>query len=119
MNLPLKDYQIKMLKGYAKGELAVISAGRQTGKSTYYQYANMLNEVFRQPPVRVISTAEVDGAQWYTVTCNKNASMWFHETYRDSENQMWHEHIDPNWVMTRNCFDMQESLYIMLRMKFE
>ena len=100
----LTDYQKKMLEGYCKGDLQVIMSGRQTGKSTYYQYAQAYNEVFRQAPIKLVATSTVDGDTWYTVTCNKESSDWLRTIHKDAEHKMWFEHIDPNWKSVRQCF---------------
>ena len=115
----LYDYQLKMLEGFKKGEMTIISAARQTGKSTYHQYAQQWSDIMsNKPAVEIIDRAMVDGEQWYTVSCSKQASIWFRETYRDAESKMWHDHIDDKWHLHTNRFDMHEKLFTLLAMKY-
>lgn len=120
MALPkLHDYQLKMLEGFKKGEMSIISTGRQIGKSTFNQYAQQWNDIMsNKPDVEILDRAKVDGDQWYTVSCSKEASMWFRETHQDVEDKLWHCHIDDKWTSFHNRFDMHEKLYTLLAMKF-
>lgn len=115
----LHDYQLKMLQGFKKGEMTIISSGRQTGKSYYNQYAQQWSDIMsNKPAVEILARATVDGEQWYTVACKKEASIWFRETHKDVEDKLWHCHIDDKWVAFSNRFDMHEKLYTLLAMKF-
>jgi len=115
----LHDYQLKMLEGFKKGEMSIISAGRQIGKSTFNQYAQQWQDIMsNKPAVEIIGRATVDGEQWYTVSCSKQASMWFRETHKDVEDKLWHEHIDAEMYIRANAFDMHEKLYTLLAMKY-
>ncbi len=115
----LHDYQLKMLQGFKHGEMTIISAGRQTGKSMYSQVVQEWTEMMsNKPAVEIIDRATVDGEQWYTVSCNKAASIWFRETHTDVEDKLWHCHIDNNWQAFSNRYDMHEKLYTLLAMKF-
>ena len=116
----LHDFQLKALQGFKKGEMMVISSGRQTGKSTYMQYAQQWEDIMnsKKPAVEIIGRAVVDGEKWYTVSCNKTASIWFRNTHRDVEDKLWYGHIDNTWMAHQNCFDMHEKLYTLLAMKY-
>ena len=109
----LKSYQMDLLKklngGYKPGEMMVISAGRRTGKSYYNQMLIDQTQSYRN-----ITHATVDDHKWYTVKCNKETAAWVRQQSRD----MWHEHIDLNWAVYKNMFDIHERIYTMLQLKF-
>jgi hypothetical protein len=70
----------------------------------------------QQPKCKIITSAEVDGKTWYTIACRKEVSMWIREN--SVENESWYEHIDSNWTVYRNMFDVSEELYMMIVLKF-
>jgi hypothetical protein len=54
MPFPLRSYQQNLVtamttSGFKPGEMQIISAGRQTGKSLYYQYANQWANMMNLP----------------------------------------------------------------------
>lgn len=65
------------------------------------------------PCLIVLSEATVDGEKWRTVRCNSYLSKWI----RTQNNKMWHEHIDSNWYIHQNVFDMNEKIYTLLLLK--
>jgi hypothetical protein len=108
-----KDLLDKLPSGGIKpGEMMVISSGRQMGKSNLTAYLKEL--YYMAAPYRYLSEATVDGEKWYTVTGQKPVCTWI----RTQDNKLWHEHIDSNWNISYNTFDMHEKLYTMLGMKF-
>jgi len=120
--MKLHPYQQTMIDlittGYKPSELITISSSRQTGKSTYSQYVNQWYSMQeqQQPKCKIVSTAEVDGKTWYTVACHKEVSMWIREN--GVEKESWYEHIDDQWTVYRNMFDICEELYMMVVLKF-
>ncbi len=66
----------------------------------------------------VLTKAVVDGDQWYTVRCTKEASVWFRTTFPQHENKMWFENIDHQWQLNKNVYDMHEKLYTLLAMRW-
>jgi len=102
------DLLNKLSGGFKHGEMMVISAGRQIGKSMYYQYVQELL------PYSVKASAIVDNAKWYTVNCNKEVAAWL----RTQPGKLCYEHIDPNWMLHKNMFDMHEKIYTMLQLKY-
>jgi hypothetical protein len=108
----LKSYQMKILKNLTDGihprEMMVISAGRRTGKSIYYRYMQELI------PYTLKAFAIVDDVKWFTVQCNKEVAVWL----RSQPEKMCYEHIDPNWMLHKNMFDMHEKIYTMLQLKY-
>lgn len=105
---------LSKLAGYKSGEMMIISAGRQTGKSLFSQY--VMNDLLKVKPKKfeVVISEPVDGVQWHTVRCNKEVSAWV----RTMNKQEWHEHIDQRGYIHDNVFDMSERVYIVLAMKF-
>ena len=109
----LKYLQMEILKnvtgGIHPGEMMVISAGRQTGKSYYNQMLMDQTHSYRD-----VTHATVDDHEWYTVKCNKETAAWVRQQKKD----MWYEHIDSNWTIYKNMFDIHERIYTMLQLKF-
>ena len=66
----------------------------------------------------VLAKAMVDGAQWYTVRCTKEASQWVRATFSEQENKLWFDNIDHQWQLNKNVYDMHEKLYTMLIMRW-
>ncbi len=104
--------------GVKPGEMTIMMAGRQTGKSQIKQYLNQWYDMQEQeqPKCKIISTAKVDGKTWHTIACRKEVSMWIRET--GVENDSWHEHIDSNWTLHSNMFDISEEFYMLVVLKF-
>jgi len=97
--------------GWRKGQINVLMAGRRTGKSTFMDIAN-------PPAIRILDQAQVDGETWYTVQCKPSLICgWVQE----QDPNLWHrhEHIDKQWYMHFNVFDMHEKLYTMLLLKWK
>ena len=109
----LADWQKNLLEGVKKGEMMVITAGRQTGKSHISQYLTQWESIF-MPPFRKTNSSLVDGETWYTVRCNTDVCNWI----RTQDAVYWHEHIDQNWYVFKNTFDIHEKIYTMLGVKF-
>lgn len=97
--------------GWRKGQISVLMAGRRTGKSTFMDIA--------QPPaIRILDQALVDGETWYTVQCKPSlVSGWVQQ----QDANLWHrhEHVDKQWFIHFNVFDMHEKLYTMLILKWQ
>jgi hypothetical protein len=70
------------------------------------------------PNIKVLSKSTVDGEQWYTVRCWREASTWLRETYGDQEDKMWFQNIDQNWNISYNIFDVNEKIYTLLTLKW-
>lgn len=95
--------------GWRKGQINILMAGRQTGKSTWMDIAN-------PPAIRILDQATVDGETWYTVQCKPSTvSGWV----REQDPALWTSHIDQKWYMHFNVFDMHEKLYTMLMLKWK
>lgn len=114
----LQDYQKKLINGFAKGEITVITAARQTGKSTYNQYAQQWAEMMTpQAPFRKMSQTLVDGKPWYTIKCNTTVGEFIRN--QPGQGTRWYEHIDTNWYVHKTMFDISEELYIQVGLKFD
>ena len=119
MTFKLEPWQINMLEkinsGVKKGEMFVISSGRQAGKSLYRDTWNAIfNQHMSDTKFKIHSTAKVDGDQWYTVGCSKEVSAWM----RTQPESMWYEHIDDQWHTHLNRFDIHEKIYTQLALKW-
>lgn len=104
--------------GFKHGEMMIMSSGRQTGKSQLNHYLQPWYSMLETtaPKYKIITQAEVDDRPWYTITCQKDVSMWVREN--GIENTDWYEHIDGNWNVHRNMFDVCEELYMLIVLKF-
>jgi hypothetical protein len=71
-----------------------------------------------QPKIRVLNKSIVDGGQWYTVSCAREASIWLRDTYGDQEGKMWFQNIDELWHISYNIFDINEDIYTLLTLKW-
>lgn len=109
----LTDWQKNLFDGFKPGEMMIISAGRNTGKSQMSQYLNQWESIF-MPPFRKTTSAVVDGETWHTVRCDTQVGKWI----RTQDPKFWHEHIDQNWMVYKNTFDIHEKIYTMLGVKF-
>ena len=71
----------------------------------------------KEPHVRLLTKALVDGAQWYTVSCLRETSVWIRTEYSEQETKLWFHNIDDNWRINFNVFDVNEQFYaiVMLR----
>lgn len=97
--------------GIKQGELMLFAAGRQTGKSMLSQWLPTTNP---KPKFSILDRAQVDGATWYTVLCVKEVSMWL----REQSEELQYSHIDKNWTIYHNKFDIHEKLYTLLALKW-
>lgn len=95
--------------GIHPGQMMTFSSGRQTGKS---YYNTMIIEQIHS--YRDVTHATVDDYEWYTVKCNTETATWV----RQQNKEMWYEHIDSNWTVYKNMFDIHERIYTMLQLKF-
>ena len=96
--------------GFKHGELMLIAAGRQSGKS-------MLNQMFGSmmkpaPKFEINAKAEVDGDTWYTVSCTKDISEWL----RTQPKELRYEALAHGWVLSQ--FDIHEKLYTLLALRW-
>lgn len=62
----------------------------------------------------IIGRATVDGEPWVTVQVHPDIRPWF----RTQPQKMWYEHIDHNWYVVANTFDMHEKIYTMLLLRW-
>ena len=98
--------------GFKHGELSIISAGRQTGRSTYYsnqKYGPIMKPVTK---FEINAKAEVDGDTWYTVSCTKDISEWL----RTQPKELRYEALAHGWVLSQ--FDIHEKLYTLLALRW-
>lgn len=55
-----------------------------------------------------------DGMTWYTIGCNNKVGAWMREKF----NEQFHEHINEQWHISLNVFDIPEKLYTELILRW-
>lgn len=98
------------LSGSDPKEMKIYMGGRQVGKSYLAQMWGINDE----DQYSVIDQSSVDGSDWFTVKCSKNISLWI----KQQPKEMWHEHIDKNWMVYKNMFDVHEKIYTLINLKY-
>ena len=66
----LRPWQDALVTGMRKGEMTVMMASRQTGKSHYAAYARLFNDIMNSPlkvSDMILSEGTVYGSRYYTV----------------------------------------------------
>ena len=126
VNGPIMSWQKetlnKMYGGIKRGEMMTFASGRNTGKSmlTAAMLDNLCKEIIMPlspvPPFEVLTTADVDGVPWYTVSCRKEVSIWIREN--GVEDQEWYSHIDSRWALHRNVFDVSQEMFAMTKLRW-
>jgi len=112
--MPIQKDLISKFGGFKPGELTIMTSGRQTGKSMYYQYAQQWDELFnKKPAFNIVASSLVDGKKWHTVAVASRVAVWL----RTMNKSQWYEHTTRGSSF-RTVFDMDEKLYTMLGMKF-
>lgn len=95
--------------GFKKGEM-MIMMGRQTGKSILMQ--QLVAEEAKQTKFATVSSELVDEEQWYTIrTSSPIVSKWIR-----SQDKTLQVETTANYP---NYFDVHESLYVMLELKYK
>ncbi len=97
-------------------EMKIIMSGRQIGKSVM---AQMWNQVQAEPIpeyCKIIDKSKVDTKQFYTIQCSRAIADWVRQ--QPGEDTQWYQHIDHNWIMDRTKFDIDEDLYLMLKLRW-
>lgn len=93
-------------------EMKIIMNGRQIGKS---YMAQMWTEAFAYEDFyQKIDQSIVDNEKWLTVRCSASISKWL----KSQPKNLWYEHIDNNWQVYKNTFDIHEKIYTMLQLKY-
>jgi len=105
-----KDALNNLYGGIARGEMSIISSGRQSGKSYYQQLLAEYFHEFRSPAYEQVSSELVDGERWMTVKCNKETAAWV----REQNKKYVYEHSGSY----QSLFDIHEKLYTMLKIRF-
>lgn len=103
--------------GIKRGEMMTFASGRNTGKSmlSTAMLVNLCKEIL-MPPFEVLSTTDVDGVPWFTVSCREEVSIWIREN--GVEDKEWYSHIDSRWMTHRNVFDMSQEMFAMTKLQW-
>jgi len=119
ISYPLHLYQQDLLNklasgGVKSGEMAIIAAGRQTGKSYYKMWLNQTygSGSIMLPKFEIVAKAQVDDSTWYTVACNREVSAWI----REQPKELQYTHTDQRWFTTN--IDIHEKLYTMMALRW-
>ena len=91
----------------------ILMSGRRIGRSVF---AQMWNEVLQKPFCQIITSSIVDGRKFLTIQSSKEISNWVRS--QGNEKAEWFEHIDHNWNIDRNKFDVSEEFYLMLKLRW-
>lgn len=105
--------------GIKRGEMMTFSSGRNVGKSTLtaatlQKLIDDMTSATRK--FEVISSADVDGAPWFTISCSKEVSKWIREN--GTENTEWFEHIDGQWNIYSNMFDVSQDMLSLIKLSW-
>lgn len=100
---------------YNGKSLVQLAAQHIKKNTTFREVAEQINATRAERTLghKVVDTAQVDGKPWYTIRCNLEISKWIRVQEGD-----WQEHLDQNWNVWANTFDLSEELYILLALKF-
>lgn len=85
----------------------------RTGKSMLSQW---LPTTKPKPKFTMRDQAEVDGATWYTITCNLEVSAWLRSQPKELQNSQID--IDHIRYFHSGKFDIHEKLYTLLALKW-
>jgi len=119
MGTSLPNWQKDWLGGFKKGEMAIVSASRNTGKSTFTAATlrKLLDDMESlDPNFEVLTTGTVDGKPWYTITCKKDVSIWIREN--GVENSEWSDYVDNRWMWHRNRLDVSQEMFAMIKLRW-
>lgn len=118
-NTSLQTWQKDFINGFKPGEMAIMTAGRNTGKSTFTTAAlkKILDDMESlDPNFEVLTTGTVDGTPWYTISCKKDVSIWIREN--GTENSEWVDYIDDKWMYHRNRLDVSQEMFAMIKLRW-
>lgn len=106
--------------GIARGEMMTFSSGRNLGKSAFTAAAlqKLIDDMmpFATPNFEVLSSTDVDGTPWFTISCRKEVSIWIREN--GVEDHEWYSHIDSRWAIHRNVFDVSQNILSLIKLRW-
>ena len=88
--------------------------GRRIGKSTFAQMWDTM--VFGSTYCNIVKTALVDDDNYFTIKCSKDVADWIRQ--QPGKQQDWYEHMDNNMQIDGNMFDLSDSLYMVLKLRW-
>lgn len=93
----------------SKKTLSLFAHGR--GKSVWPRIiADLI-----QPDMQILTQAQVDEKTWYTVKLSIPAAEWL----RTQDNSLWYEFVATNNWASNGTFDIEESLFTVLSLKWK
>ncbi len=97
--------------GFKPGETATYLSARRTGKSYYAMMASMeINNI----KFMLLTSALVDNEPWYSLLVNKEAAAWL----RTQDKSVSIELHDRTSILDHSIFDVHETIYTMMVLKF-
>lgn len=75
-----------------------------------------MSVVFHLQPYRKLDSVLVDGERWYTIKCDKEVAEWVR--HQSGQGHHWYEHIDHQWYVHKNKFDISEKIYIQICLRW-
>ena len=101
-DIKFHEWQKDLVTGFRKGELTVMMAARQTGKSVYSQYANLWSNIMESQSKVVdieLDEGTVYGSRYYTArpVGGKWSDMynWCTEVFGEGSRALWGEKKAP------------------------
>jgi hypothetical protein len=73
-----------------------------------------MSKWMNKPHIKIHDQSIVDGDTWYTVGCDGDPAQWL----RSQDRKLWHEHVEHMWAGYHNTFDVHETLYTLLVLKW-
>lgn len=68
------------------------------------------------PLYRKVDSVLVDGVRWYTIKCKEEIASWIRSL--PGEHTQWYEHLDQQWYIHKNKFDITEKIYMQIGLKW-
>ena len=123
----IQHWQEKIINGFKPGEMAIVTGGRQTGKSQMQAYMRMWNDI-QQRPVEDLKLTEgtVYGSRYHCIEPVGGSWIemqeWCFNQFGDSGKHIWGEKETPThpqrWYMNNRKFwfrDEQDRLMFVMR----
>ncbi len=122
----MQNWQEKIINGFKPGELAIVKAGRQSGKSQMQAYMRLWNDIHYQPVSDLkLSEGTVYGSRYYCVEPVGGSWIeiqeWCFNQFGDSGKHIWGSNEVPapqeRWYMNNRKFwfrdDADRLMFVM------
>jgi hypothetical protein len=122
----MQNWQEKIINGFKPGELAIVTGGRQSGKSQMQAYMRLWNDIHYQPVSDLkLSEGTVYGSRYYCVEpvggMWHEMEAWCIKTFDSTQGSIWGENPPPEpaqrWYMNNRKFwfrdDADRLMFVM------